>query len=73
MENKCKHDWITYKSCCYCGAFDNGKEVIEKRVNSSIEYLREEFSKWYFGFQQDTGKPPLAMQIFYWFENNALV
>lgn len=73
MTNECNHDFVTYKQCCYCGAYDNGKEVIDKRTQSNVEDLRQKFGDWYFGIKEDTGNPPLAMQIFYWFEKNVWV
>lgn len=69
MGEKCKHEFVGYKECCYCGAMDNGREVITKRIRYNIEQLRIEFSEWYFGIKEQIGKPPLAMQIFYWFES----
>lgn len=73
ISEDCNHEFQTYKQCCYCGAFDNGKEIIIKRVQSNIEKLRNSFSEWYFGIKEETGKPPLAMQIFYWFETSKVV
>lgn len=36
----------------------------------NVEDLRQAFADWYFEFKNETGQPPLAMQIFFWFENN---
>ena len=70
-KNKCKHEFVSYSQCCYCGSFDNGKEVIEKRVQSNVEDFRQSFIKWYSGVKETNGDtPPLAIQIFFWFEKN---
>jgi hypothetical protein len=70
-EENCNHDFVSYKQCCYCGVFENSEnEIIEDRCQSNVEALRGNFSDWYFGIKEETGKPPLAMQIFFWFENN---
>lgn len=69
MGEKCNHEFVGHKECCYCGAMDNGREVITRRVQYNIEQLRIEFSKWYFSIQEQISNPPLAMQIFYWFES----
>lgn len=69
FENECNHVFVEYKQCCYCGAFDNEKEIIEKRIQSNVEELRQAFSEWYFGCKETNGGyPPVAMQIFFWFE-----
>jgi len=71
-DNKCAHEFVTYEQCCYCGAYNNGKEIVEKLVQANAEDLRQRFSEWYFGVKESNseGKPPLAMQIFYWFDKN---
>lgn len=71
-QSQCGHEWATYKQCCYCGAYE-GKDgqVIEKRIKSNVEDLRLEFMKWYNGVKETNGGyPPLAIQIFYWFETH---
>jgi len=72
MDN-CKHEFVSYKQCCYCGAFENAKnEIIEVRAQSNVEDLRQSFIEWYSGVKETNGGyPPLAMQIFYWFDKNA--
>lgn len=71
-QEKCSHEWVGYKQCCYCGAYESyDGRIIEKRTQSNVEELRTKFSEWYFGVKETNGgNPPLAMQIFFWFDQN---
>lgn len=69
----CAHEWVSYKSCCYCGAYMNyAGNIIPYGDHPQwpIKDLSNRFSEWYFGIKNETGSAPLAMQIFYWFAQN---
>lgn len=46
------------------------KDAVIEGVNGFdfSDPISKEFEKWYFGIYNGNGKPPLAMQIRYWFE-----
>jgi len=69
MSEQCNHEFVGYKQCCYCGAFENArKEIKENRIQANVESLRKSFEEWYFSIKKESGEPPLAMQIFHFFE-----
>lgn len=41
-------------------------------MSKEIEALKKDFETWYFGIKSDLGKPPLALQIWHWIENNVV-
>lgn len=70
-------DWttpITRQDCYeamdkwYAQHQSNTSESKNEPEKSDIEDLRNRFSEWY--IKKESQNPPLAMQIFYWFENN---
>lgn len=75
QQEQCNHEFVGYESCCYCGYNKNLKgEVVQPYVASNMKDLNDEFSKWYFEVKEDQhGKPPLAIQIFYWFSQRVRV
>lgn len=73
MKDQCSHEWVGYSQCCYCGAMKNHKgEILPLTTHPQypVKKLAEDFEEWYFSIKNDTGKPPLAMQIFYWFSKH---
>lgn len=70
-QEQCSHEWMDYKQCCYCGAYySHTGEILDmtKSPQYPVKKLAEDFQQWYFGVKETNGgRPPLAMQIMYWF------
>jgi len=71
-QEKCSHDWQEYKQCCYCGAYENfNQEIITRRTQGNVEDIRQKFIEWWIGCKETNGgTPPLAMQVFHWFDSH---
>ena len=72
MSDGCNHEWVDYSQCCYCGAYKNfSGRVIEQRTQSNVEEVRQQFIEWWNGVKETNGGyPPLAMQVFHWFDTH---
>lgn len=73
QQEKCDHRFVIYYTCCDCGHCTNSKgEIVQTYAASDMKKLSDDFSEWYFSIKED-GKPPLAIQIMYWFSKRVRV
>lgn len=72
-QEKCKHEFVGYNICCYCGFCKNyNGEIVSPYIAANVQQVCDDFEKWYFAIKEEHGQPPLAMQIFYWFETHPI-